>query len=131
MPKGGFNLDKLPVEVLAFLVITMLGVIGYFLKDLNSSVKQKQALQDQTLTNITQEFSKLKEDLPIKYVMKEDYTRALQELKEDQARNLKELKDDQTRAIAGIEHKVDTLTRDVREMLQTVSKLTGTGGKSE
>ncbi|MBB6673003.1 hypothetical protein H7C19_20180 [Cohnella nanjingensis] len=105
--------------------------MSYFLKDLNSSIKQKETQQDKSLDGIKSEFSKLKEELPAKYVMKEDFNRVLHELKEDQARNLKELKDDQTRAIAGVEHKVDTLTRDVRDMLQLVSKLTGAGGKSE
>ncbi|MCD9025764.1 hypothetical protein [Cohnella silvisoli] len=106
------------ISVLITVLLTLVGIVGYFLKDIRASVKEKQKDQDENLSVISKEISKLKEDLPVKYVLKDDYTRTL-----------KELKDDQTRAIAGVEHKVDTLTRDVREMLQVVSKLTGLGGK--
>lgn len=106
--------------VLGSILLTLASIIGYFLKDIRASVKEKQTAQDKNIQNIERDFSELKAELPQKYVLKDDFNRGL-----------KELKDDQTRAIAGLEHKVDTLTRDVREMIAGVSKLTGAGGKSE
>ncbi|KEQ23418.1 hypothetical protein [Paenibacillus tyrfis] len=108
------------ISVLGSILLTLASIIGYFLKDIRNSVKENQSAQDKHIQNIERDVSELKAELPQKYVLKDDFNRAL-----------KELKDDQTRAIAGLEHKVDTLTRDVREMLQNVSKIMGTGGKSE
>ncbi|QUO43442.1 hypothetical protein KDJ56_11075 [Brevibacillus composti] len=122
-------MDQLPtgtlitiISVMGSILLTLASIIGYFLKDIRASVKENQNALDKNLQEIEKDFSDFKAELPHKYVLKDDFNRAL-----------KELKDDQTRAIAGLEHKVDTLTRDVREMLQSVSKLTGAGagGKNE
>ncbi|WP_127488451.1 type 2 periplasmic-binding domain-containing protein [Paenibacillus ehimensis] len=120
-------MDQLPtgalitiISVMGSILLTLASIIGYFLKDIRASVKENQNALDKNLQEIEKDFSDFKAELPQKYVLKDDFNRAL-----------KELKDDQTRAIAGLEHKVDTLTRDVREMLQSVSKLTGAGGKNE
>lgn len=108
------------ISILGTVLLTLFSVISYFLKDIRSSVKEKQNSQDKNIQEIERDFSEFKAELPQRYVLKDDFNRSL-----------KELKDDQTRAIAGLEHKVDTLTRDVREMIASVSKLTGAGGKNE
>lgn len=108
------------ISVLGSILLTLASIIGYFLKDIRSSVKEKQTTQDKNIQEIERDISEFKAELPRRYVLKDDFNRSL-----------KDLKDDQTRAIAGLEHKVDTLTRDVREMIASVSKLTGAGGKNE
>lgn len=119
-------MDQLPtgtlitiITVMGSILLTLASIIGYFLKDIRASVKENQSVLDKNIQVIERDFNEFKAELPQKYVLKDDFNRSL-----------KELKDDQTRAIAGLEHKVDTLTHDVRKMLQSVSKLTSTGGKT-
>jgi len=54
-----------------------LGVIGYFLKDLRFSVRESLQKHEERMSCLEEKMNDLKETLPQRFVMRDDYIRAM------------------------------------------------------
>jgi uncharacterized protein with von Willebrand factor type A (vWA) domain len=113
------ELYKPAATVLYTLLTGCIAIILYFLRDIRQSIKEKHQVHDQSIDELKDDLAEFKAILPQEYVQKDDFHRVIREMKDDQAR-----------AITGLEHKVEILTRDVREMMQEIGKHMGIGGKN-
>lgn len=103
MPDIPVDLYK-PVAVLLFgLLCGALGIIGYFLRDIREAVKEKQQEQDALIKEVEKEMASLKETLPQKYVLRDDFVRA----------------------VAAMDNKVDNIFREVSEISKSLNRLIG------
>lgn len=103
-------MDKLPLNMLPAAVVILtsilsmfLGVVTYLLKDIRSDSKLKQKEQDIEIEKIKEDFSDFKEVLPQKYVLRDDFLRA----------------------IANLDNKVDKVGNEIAEMNKNISKMLG------
>lgn len=86
--------------VIGIAVMSGLGAtIGYLLRDIRSSVKDQQKDQRDAIEEVKKDLANFKEQVPKEYVLRDDFVRA----------------------IAGIEHKIDRLAKDVSETLKVLS----------
>lgn len=86
---------------------TAIGIIGFFLKDIRSSIKDKQNKQDQEIEKVRDDLNAFKASLPRHYVMRDDFIRAM----------------------TGLEMKVDRVSTEVSELNKNVTRLlAGAGG---
>lgn len=90
--------------VLSFLM----GAIGYFLKDIRASLRDKQDRQDRDIEKLRDDLGRFKESLPTVYVMRDDFLRSM----------------------TAFDMKLDVLSRDLGELVKVVSEMVG-GGKVE
>lgn len=106
MPELPSNLYPAASTILFGLLCAALGVIGYFLKDIRQEIKAKGQEQDKKIEAIRDDMTTLKESLPQKYVLRDDFVRA----------------------IAGLDNKIDSMFKEVSEMNKSLNRLIG-GGK--
>lgn len=92
---------------LLLLVAVLVGIVAYFLKDIRSSLKDEQAKQDAAIKVVAGDLAELKEKLPHKYVLRDDFTRA----------------------IAALDHKFDVVMKEISEINKSLHRLIG--GKSQ
>lgn len=97
------NLYPAAATVLFSLLCTALGIIGYFLKDIRQQIKDQQKEQDSKIEKVQEEVTTLRESLPQKYVLRDDFIRA----------------------IAGLDNKVDNICREVSEISKGLNRLIG------
>lgn len=95
--------------LLLMIVSFLTGLVAYFLKDIRSSLREKQDRQDKQVERVRDELHSFKEKLPSNYVMREDFLRS----------------------ITALDMKVDTIHRDLGELVKTVSKMLGGGEHRE
>lgn len=86
-----------------------MGIIAYFLRDIRQSVKEKQQEQEQKLESLRKDMTNLKESLPHKYVLRDDFVRA----------------------IAGLDHKIDTICKEIGDISKGLNRLIGGIKESE
>lgn len=91
------------LAILSFLI----GLVGYFLKDIRQQLKEKQDRQDREISEIRSDLAAFKETLPRQYVMREDFLRS----------------------ITALDMKIDNLSKDVSELVKSVSKMLGGGDR--
>ena len=86
-----------------------LGIIGYFLRDIRYHGPTASAHQEQ-IKEVKDDLMEFKATIPRTFVMREDFIRA----------------------VAGLDHKVDTIGREITEINKNIGKLLGggTGGHS-
>lgn len=65
----------------------ILGLIGYFLKDIRSSIREQQKTNQEEIKILRADLEELRAELPIKYVMRNDYIRTLSNLENKIERN--------------------------------------------
>ena len=82
---------------------TVIGIVGYFLKDVKASFRKEQDRQDKEIEKTREELNAFKANLPHYYVMRDDFLRA----------------------VTGLEMKVDVISRDIGELNKNVAKLLG------
>lgn len=58
-------------------LLTGLGIIGYFLKDMRSSIKERFEKSEKRIDCLEEKVHDLKEELPQRFVMREDYLRGM------------------------------------------------------
>lgn len=97
------ELYRAATTLLYTLLCAAFAVIAYFLKDIRQSVKEKQREQDEKIDELSKDMSRLKETLPQKYVLRDDFIRA----------------------IAGLDNKVDNIAKEVGEINKSLSRLLG------
>ncbi len=106
MPDLPLDLYKPAATLLFGLLCTAMGIIGYFLRDIRQAVKEKHAEQDEKIKAVEKDVASLREALPQKYVLRDDFVRA----------------------IAGLDNKVDSIFKEVGEINKSLNRLIG-GGK--
>jgi cell division protein FtsL len=89
--------------ILVAILSTTLGIIGYFLKDIRGSIKEKNFEQDKEIENLKEEVSDLRASLPREYVLRDDFIRA----------------------IASIDHKIDQVTKSLTELNKNINWILG------
>ncbi|SHJ59960.1 hypothetical protein [Desulfofundulus thermosubterraneus] len=93
-----------PVATLLYtLLCVAMGIIAYFLRDIRQSVKEKQQEQDQKIDGIQKDLNVIRETLPQRYVLRDDFIRA----------------------IAGLDNKVDNIGKEVSEINKALNRLIG------
>lgn len=89
------------IGITMFGVVT--GIIGYFLKDIRSSVKEKQENQDKKIDAVAKELNEFKAEMPKEYVLRDDFIRE----------------------VSGLHLKIDRIGRDISNIGKAVAKLAG------
>lgn len=84
-------------------VVTLLGVIGYFLRDIRSDIKENLKAQDKKIEKIAADLADFKAQLPMKYVIRDDFLRA----------------------IANQDYKLDMLGKELGKVSENLNKLIG------
>ncbi len=79
------------------------GVIGYFLKDIRSSIKEKQVNQDKKIEDVVKDLASFKAEMPKEYVLRDDFIRE----------------------VSGLHLKIDRIGRDISKISKAVAKLSG------
>lgn len=103
MPELPVDMYK-PAAVLLFgFLCGALGIIGYFLHDIRQAVKEKHKEQDDKIKDVERQMATLKETLPQKYVLRDDFVRA----------------------IAGMDNKVDNIFKEVSDISKSLNRLIG------
>lgn len=67
-------------SVLLFIGSVILGIIAYFLKQTYNELVKRQDRQEEAHTKLRAEFEQFKEQLPYRYVLREDWIRATMNL---------------------------------------------------
>lgn len=77
-------MEQLPPSLLLpALVITIsflsaaVGIIGYFLKDIKTSQKEKDEKQDEEIKSVKKDLADFKAQLPLDYVLRDDFVREI------------------------------------------------------
>lgn len=91
------------IIILLSLLSTATGIIGYFLKDIKAAQKEKDQQQDKAIDDLKDVFNDFKSSLPRQYVLRDDFIRA----------------------IAGLDAKMDNVTKEIGEINKNLSKLIG------
>jgi len=76
MPGAGEEMNW-ELIILNAAILTGIGIIGYFLRDMRTTVKEKFKEHDEKIDCIEGKYHDLREDLPQRFVMRDDYIRAL------------------------------------------------------
>ncbi|NPV70302.1 MAG: hypothetical protein HPY55_06610 [Firmicutes bacterium] len=100
------SLYPLIIVVLMALLIAAASVIGYLLRDFKLSFERGQQKQDDTIDGLAKDLSNLKATLPEKFVMRDDFLRA----------------------VAGLDRKMDLVMREVTNTSRLVAELRGKEG---
>ncbi|MGE5551912.1 MAG: hypothetical protein ACM3ZC_15470 [Bacteroidota bacterium] len=95
--------QSLTYPLILLAIGTGLGIIGFFLKDIRASIRDKQNKQDQEIKELRDDLNNFKAGLPRVYVMRDDFLRA----------------------VTGLEMGVDTIRREITELNKNVSRLLG------
>ena len=91
------------LEIGGTVLLTLLGVIGYFLKDIRSEIRNTLKAQDAKIDKVAGDLADLKAQLPTKYVMRDDFLRA----------------------IANQDYKLDMLGKELGKVNENLNKLIG------
>lgn len=91
-------MEQLPPSLLLpALIITIsllsaaVGIIGYFLKDIKSSQKEKDTAQDKEIAAVKKDLSDFKAQLPLDYVLRDDFVREISTLNRKMDRVIREV----------------------------------------
>lgn len=101
------SLQNVAIVILFGILCACLGAIGYFLRDIRSSINNRLTEQDKKIEKIEQDLSKLEKTLPLKYTLRDDFIRA----------------------VAGLENKMDCIFKELGEVSKALNRLIGIGGK--
>jgi hypothetical protein len=71
------SMYPLIIVVLSALLLAVVSMVMYFLKDLKASFERAQKTQDDRIDSLNTNLSDLKARLPIDYVLRDDYVRAV------------------------------------------------------
>ncbi|GAB6173292.1 hypothetical protein JCM15765_27700 [Paradesulfitobacterium aromaticivorans] len=93
------------MTVLIAIVSAALGIIGYFLKDIRSSVRGEIDENKREIEKVQEELADFKATLPHTYVMSDDFIRA----------------------VASLDHKVDGIGKEITEINKNIGKRLGGG----
>lgn len=97
------DLYKPAATVLFGALCAALGIIGYFLRDIRQSMRERLGQQDEKIEAVEDSLNALKEKLPQKYVLRDDFIRA----------------------IAGLENKIDTIGKEISDINKYLNRLIG------
>lgn len=84
----------LVIVVLAILFLAAMSVVTYLLKDLKASFEKAQKKQDDDIDKVADDLSALKASLPLTYVLRDDFIRA----------------------VSTLDRKIDLIARDVADI---------------
>ncbi len=65
----------------------ILGIIGYFLKDIRASIREQQKANQDEIKVLRTDLEELRAELPEKFVLRDDYIRTLSNLENKIERN--------------------------------------------
>lgn len=94
------NLYPLIIVLLSVLLLAVISMVMYFLKDQKQSFERGQKTQDDHIDSLSTNFSDFKARLPIDYVLRDDYVRA----------------------VAGLDLKMDRMFREVTRLSNGLAK---------
>ncbi|QGP91693.1 hypothetical protein MGLY_10350 [Neomoorella glycerini] len=94
------------ISVLLTILSAALGVVGYLLKDIRAGMKDNEKEQNERIELLKREMADFKANMPKEYVLRDDFVRA----------------------IAGLDHKLDRMAREVSIINSSLNKLIGTRG---
>lgn len=97
------DIYRLGFTVLASILSAALGIIGYFLKDIRSTIKEKNKEQDLRIDKVEKEISDFKAALPRHYVLRDDFLRS----------------------VSNLDNKVDNISKEIGEINKNLNKLIG------
>jgi hypothetical protein len=103
------TLYPLLIVMLSFLFLATLSVVGYLLKDLKSSFEKAQKRQDDDIDKVADRLSNLEKSLPIQFVLRDDFVRA----------------------IAGLDLKIDRMLREVFDLNKRLAKFLGSSSEAD
>lgn len=97
------NTNSVYITVLVALLSAAIGIIGYFLRDLKSSMQSKNDNLNKAIQDVDKDLTKLKITMPANYVLRDDFLRA----------------------IANLDHKFDSMSRDISEINKNLNRMLG------
>ncbi|GAB6170769.1 hypothetical protein JCM15765_02470 [Paradesulfitobacterium aromaticivorans] len=96
-------------QPIALILVSILSIaftiIGYFLKDIRSTMNTELVSNKREIQEVKDDLADFKAVLPHNYVMREDFIRA----------------------VSGLDHKVDSIGREITEINKNIGKLLGGG----
>lgn len=105
------NWIQIVMTILQVITIIVVGIIGYFLKDKFTSLKEADIKNECRISKMEESFSEFKEKMPLMYTTREDQLRAqaalenrIEKLGTSMESNFKEIN-------TKIENKLDTFTK--------------------
>lgn len=96
-------IEELAKYLIAGLVSAAIGIIGYLLKDIRSTLKERLDKQEEEIKEVKKDLSDFKGKLPQRYVLRDDFLRA----------------------ISNLDHKVDNIYVVISDMNKNIAKLLG------
>lgn len=103
-------MEQLPASVIAAgvtitisLLSAAVGIIGYFLKDIKSSQKEKDSSQDKAIEAVKDDLADFKAQIPRQYVHRDDFIRV----------------------VTGLDSKIDKIFSEVGDINKNLNKLLG------
>jgi len=106
MPELPADLYRPALIIVYTLLGAALAVIGYFLRNLHRTIEKELTAQDQLIENVRNDVSNLKSSLPVKYVLRDDFIRA----------------------VASLDNKMENIGREVSEINKSLNRLIGGKG---
>lgn len=97
------TLYPLAFTLLLSFLSAAIGIIAFFIKDIRATLKEDQKRQDEEIGEVREEMSRLKASLPMHYVLRDDFLRA----------------------VAALDGKIDAISQDIREIARAVNQLIG------
>ncbi|SEO98089.1 hypothetical protein [Propionispora vibrioides] len=97
------ELKEIIMIFLGTFLTVAIGAIGYFLKDIRSDIKDKLKDQDKAINKVADDLAEFKAILPTRYVMRDDFLRA----------------------VANQDYKLDMLAKEMGEVNKNLNKLIG------
>lgn len=97
------ELWKPAATILYGVLCAALGIIGYFLRDIRQGILSKHNTQDKKIESIEKDVVALRESLPQKYVLRDDFIRS----------------------VAGLDNKMDSVCKEVNEISKNLNRLIG------
>ncbi|MDR3561891.1 MAG: hypothetical protein P4N59_10720 [Negativicutes bacterium] len=74
------NIWYIAITIMLSLLSAFCAVIGYFLRDIREGIKEKQKCHDEAIEKVKEDLSHFKQSLPITYVLRDDFLRAISNL---------------------------------------------------
>lgn len=100
------GLYPLALMILMTVLSTAIGIIAFFIKDIRNTLSEDQRRQDEAIDSVRQDLNELKSELPREYVMRDDFIRAM----------------------ASLDHKIDRMAREIKEISRVLNRIAGIAG---
>jgi flagellar basal body-associated protein FliL len=103
------TLYPLIIVILVALLLTTLGLVGWFLREMRESFRTEQKTQQQDIDKVRDDLAEFKASLPHQYVLRDDYVRTM----------------------INFDRKLDSMARDISSINKIIGGGTAKGESSE